>query len=46
MYYLITGKSFRESLTDVLRLKGDSDTNACIAGGLMGAFYGYTEIES
>lgn len=46
IFYMVKGKNFKDSLRDVLRLKGDSDTNACIAGGLMGAFYGYDKIEA
>jgi ADP-ribosylglycohydrolase len=44
IYYFVVGNSYKESLTQVLRLKGDTDTNACIAGGLFGAYYGYNKL--
>lgn len=29
---------------NILRLKGDTDTNACIGGGLAGAYYGFSRL--
>lgn len=46
IHYLLANKSFKESLANILRLKGDTDTNACIAGGLMGSYYGFQSIET
>ena len=42
---LLLKLSFRNSLEYILASKGDTDTNACIAGGLIGAFYGFERIE-
>ena len=33
-----------QGLTEVIRLGGDTDTNAAIYGQLAGAYYGYTAI--
>ncbi len=45
VYFLVKGTSFRDSMKKILLLKGDTDTNACIAGGLFGAYYGYNKLE-
>ena len=34
----------REALDFTIGLEGDTDTNACIVGGLMGAYYGYSSL--
>lgn len=39
-FELIHGKSFYESLCNVISRGGDTDTNACITGSLLGAYYG------
>jgi ADP-ribosylglycohydrolase len=44
LYYFMRGKSFEESLISIIRHGGDTDTNACIAGALFGAYYGYSNI--
>ena len=31
-------------ITNILNMKGDTDTNACIAGGRSGAYYGFTKL--
>lgn len=36
--------SFAQGMTEVIRLGGDTDTNACIYGQLAGAYYGYEAI--
>ena len=36
--------SFREALADTLARGGDTDTNACIVGGLIGAFRGIKKL--
>ena len=40
IYFLIAGKSFKDSLEWIISHKGDTDTNACIMGGLLGVYYG------
>ena len=32
--------SFRESIKEIISMGGDTDTNACIAGGMIGAIVG------
>ena len=39
-YYLKKGYSYRDALTDILIKRGDTDTNACIIGGMIGAAEG------
>jgi ADP-ribosylglycohydrolase len=36
--------SYEECVIQTIRLGGDTDTNAAIAGGLAGITYGYTTI--
>ncbi len=43
-HQLLFAQSFESGLYAVLSGGGDTDTNACIAGGLLGARFGYTEI--
>lgn len=45
MYYLVKGTSYEGSIRKILEAKGDTDTNACIVGGLLGAYYGVTSLE-
>ena len=40
-YHLRRRSTYEEALQDVLRRGGDTDTNACIVGGLLGALHGY-----
>jgi ADP-ribosyl-[dinitrogen reductase] hydrolase len=40
-YHLRQGTSFEQALASTLCLGGDTDTNACIVGGLVGASLGY-----
>ena len=39
-HYLHRGTSFYQAVTETLLRGGDTDTNACIVGGLMGAYHG------
>ena len=39
-YYLAQESKFEESIYRTLLEGGDTDTNACIVGGLMGAYWG------
>jgi len=40
-YHLRRRSTAEEAFRDVLRRGGDTDTNACIVGGLLGALHGY-----
>mmetsp|Transcript_8756 Transcript_8756/g.15048 ORF Transcript_8756/g.15048 Transcript_8756/m.15048 type:complete len:394 (-) Transcript_8756:759-1940(-) len=44
MFYLKTQTPFDVALKDVLRRGGDTDTNACIVGGLLGALWGFNAL--
>ncbi|KAK4221592.1 ADP-ribosylglycohydrolase-domain-containing protein [Podospora fimiseda] len=37
-------KIFEELITDLTMRAGDADTNACVAGGILGAFLGYAAL--
>lgn len=43
-YELLNGNTFYDSMIDIIKRGGDTDTNCAIAGGLLGAFYGYKNI--
>lgn len=43
-HYLDKGVCFEEAIVETLLLAGDTDTNACIVGGLLGAFFGINEL--
>lgn len=43
-YHLKQRSSFRAALSDTLVRGGDTDTNACIVGGLMGAYRGINKL--
>lgn len=43
-HFLRKGVSFEEAIEQTLLKGGDTDTNACIVGGLMGALHGFTSI--
>ena len=45
MVVLLKGWGIRKSLEYILNLKGDTDTNACITGGLVGASFGYNIVK-
>jgi len=40
LYQLLAAPSFEEGLIDTVRRGGDTDTNGCIAGALLGAVHG------
>jgi ADP-ribosylglycohydrolase len=44
LYELRHGTSFSQSLVNIVKKGGDTDTNGCIAGALLGAYYGADEI--
>lgn len=44
LYALLESKSFAEGIEIAVRVGGDTDTYAAIAGGLLGAHYGYEGI--
>lgn len=43
-HHLARGSKLREALSHTLDAGGDTDTNACIVGGLLGAYWGIDEI--
>ncbi len=43
-YELLHGQNFENSLINIIRRGGDTDTNGCIAGALLGAIYGIHQI--
>lgn len=43
-YYLKNEITYSEALKDILLQGGDTDTNAAIVGGLLGAAYGLSAI--
>ena len=45
-HHLATGSELRDALFHTLQAGGDTDTNACIVGGLLGAYWGIDEIAS
>lgn len=44
LYELFYGNDIESSLINIIKRGGDCDTNCCIAGGLLGAKYGYNNI--
>ena len=42
MHFLKNEVNYRDALKDILKRGGDTDTNACIIGGLLGAHCGVT----
>jgi ADP-ribosyl-[dinitrogen reductase] hydrolase len=44
-YYLKNAYSYSDALKDILLRGGDTDTNAAIVGGLLGAAYGVSAID-
>ncbi len=42
--YLKEGVELKEAFRDILLRGGDTDTNACIIGGLIGAAHGFESI--
>jgi ADP-ribosyl-[dinitrogen reductase] hydrolase len=45
VHFLVCGTTYRESIKWIVSQKGDPDTNACIMGGLLGAYYGTIALE-
>jgi len=45
-YELLHGDDFYTSICNIILRGGDTDTNACIAGALLGAYYGLDDIPS
>jgi ADP-ribosylglycohydrolase len=43
-HHLSRRSSLRQALADTLLMGGDTDTNACIVGGLVGAYRGITKL--
>lgn len=45
VYELMNGKDFETSIKEVISRGGDTDTNAAVTGGLIGAHYGINKID-
>jgi ADP-ribosyl-[dinitrogen reductase] hydrolase len=47
-FYFIssTKETFESSIDEIILLGGDCDTNACIVGALVGAFFGYKKMKT
>lgn len=45
IYSLLHFDNYKDAIDWVIRLGGDTDTNGCISGAVLGAYYGYTEVE-
>ena len=45
VYTFLYFDNFMDSMRFIIELKGDTDTNAAISGYLLGAWYGFAEIE-
>ena len=45
IHFMVCPESFKKSIEWIISQKGDTDTNACIMGGLLGAMYGYGRLE-
>jgi ADP-ribosylglycohydrolase len=43
-YYLKKEKKYKDALEDIMIRGGDTDTNAAIVGGLLGARDGFSEL--
>jgi ADP-ribosylglycohydrolase len=43
-FHLLHGSSYLEGLRSTIAGGGDTDTNACIVGGLLGALHGYSAL--
>jgi ADP-ribosylglycohydrolase len=44
IYAFSRGESYEQVIGEAIRLGNDTDTTACIAGGLAGIYYGYSKI--
>ena len=44
IHFLVSGKSYEQSLKWIVSQKGDPDTNGCIMGGLLGVYYGVDKL--
>lgn len=44
LYFLKHRTSYREAMKEMLSKAGDTDTNCCIVGGMLGALHGYSNI--
>jgi ADP-ribosyl-[dinitrogen reductase] hydrolase len=42
MHFLLVGEQFRKAIEKTITIRGDTDTNACIVGALLGAYHGLT----
>lgn len=45
IYCFVKFNSYTEAINYIIKQKGDTDTNACIAGYVLGSYYGYNKIK-
>ncbi|ETO18791.1 hypothetical protein RFI_18455 [Reticulomyxa filosa] len=45
-YHLCKASTFVEAMEHTLTIQGNSDSNCCVVGGLMGAFHGITQLRT
>lgn len=45
MKYLLENKSYQEAIEEILLEGGDTDTNACIIGGILGCRDGFEALK-
>lgn len=43
-YALVNSTSFKDGIDQIIQMGGDTGTNGSIAGGMLGAYYGYTKM--
>ena len=43
-YELLNGEGFAQSIVNIISRGGDTDTNGCIGGALLGAYYGQSKL--
>jgi ADP-ribosyl-[dinitrogen reductase] hydrolase len=45
IYCFVKFNSYTEAINYIIKQKGDTDTNACIASYVLGAYYGYNKVK-
>ena len=45
MHFLLAGAPFKKAIEKIINVKGDTDTNACIVGALLGAYHGLSGLD-
>lgn len=44
VYSLVNFTDYKSAIDSIINMGGDTDTNACIAGALLGAYYGFNQL--